>query len=62
MEEDNMAVCIVIRRVGGLEVVNGVLVFLPFVIRRVGGLEVCGDKQVGRTTVIRRVGGLEVHV
>ena len=52
---------LVIRRVGGLEVVKLDLRFEVFVIRRVGGLEEPDFREELHLLVIRRVGGLEVQ-
>ena len=51
--------CIVIRRVGGLEVQHLDRNTEGIVIRRVGGLEDKLGYKLPTTTVIRRVGGLE---
>ena len=53
---------IVIRRVGGLEVIRAAMPDSLKVIRRVGGLEVPMMQPWGKSFVIRRVGGLEVTV
>ena len=47
------------RRVGGLEVLRGVLAQRAYVNRRVGGLEDALRQQQAATGVNRRVGGLE---
>ena len=49
----------VIRRVGGLEDIDGVYPAISGVIRRVGGLEASLPKELTLLYVIRRVGGLE---
>ena len=49
----------VIRRVGGLEVLNAAVEKGIEVIRRVGGLEVLLVTEQTIALVIRRVGGLE---
>ena len=52
-------IALVVRRVGGLEVLSARLRRLPEVVRRVGGLEVYGLPGVDDGLVVRRVGGLE---
>lgn len=52
--------CVVIRRVGGLEVAGSPPDQKVNVIRRVGGLEEYIRRSVIVSSVIRRVGGLEV--
>lgn len=53
---------VVIRRVGGLEVLEKDIRMIVQVIRRVGGLEVATGPKDYEHRVIRRVGGLEgVH-
>ena len=49
----------VIRRIGGLEMYEGLSDTEKDVIRRIGGLEICGAVPIGNSRVIRRIGGLE---
>ena len=60
MGHGHMADQTVIRRVGGLEVIEAAFSRWMSVIRRVGGLEVRKVTAVEYWRVIRRVGGLEV--
>ena len=52
-------IALVVRRVGGLEVLEGHIVHAVRVVRRVGGLEGCHPYLLRRGWVVRRVGGLE---
>lgn len=52
-------IALVVRRVGGLEVLSARLRRLPEVVRRVGGLEVLVLLIWLSLPVVRRVGGLE---